>query len=143
LRAFVHKKDGSTRFQVYIDTFETGSRWPRFRTVNYFIPDRDLASAELDQLGSDVSCSTYFECTYKETIAFEISEDEIRKLAEAYRPGGRVEMQMRIKGQSGVSRDLYLTASEAAGLLQVVDAYRIKMRENSVSQDASGHPQQL
>lgn len=138
LRAFVDKTDGTARFQVYMNLFEAGSGWPRFQSVNYLIPEGQLASVELDKLGSDVSCSGYTGCTYNETVAFNLSEDEMRVLARSYVSGGRVELKMRLKGQSGVSRDRTLTASEVAGLLQVVDAYRANLQVGDSEKDNTG-----
>lgn len=135
-RSFVDKSDGSTTFQIYINTFETAGAWPGFQMANYLIPDGQLTSVKLDVIWSDVSCDGDGSCVFNEAVAFTISEQEIRTLADAYAPGGRVKMQIRLKGQRDISRDWYLTAAEAAGLLKKVDAYRAR-RQNQW--DKQGH----
>ena len=126
LRAFVDKKSGVTRYQVYISSFYMGSEWAFWSLANYETPDGPK-SVDLDILGRDVgSCSQYMGCQHTEVVAFDIDEALLRAAAAMYKPGELQGWKFKIKGKSGVERTDGLSAAEIAGLLMAVDAYKLK-----------------
>ncbi|MFC3097354.1 hypothetical protein [Alteraurantiacibacter palmitatis] len=126
LRAYVEKRTGTPRYQVYFVFRGQAPSWPRLRTANVSSPD-GLQVIDLRQVSSDVDCAgagIYGQCTYTEHVVFDVGEDVLRSVAAAYSPNNFVAWQMRFKGQSGIDVDEGLVSGEVAGLLQRVDAYR-------------------
>lgn len=127
LRSFIDKSNGSTTYQVYATLLYVGPSWPRFERANFALPNRALNSVELVKISSDVDCSlSQYSggCSYVETVAFEITENEIKSLAMTYAPTVRNAMVIRFKGQSGVDADMLMLPAEAAGLLKVTEEYQ-------------------
>ena len=139
LRSFIDKSNGSTTYQVYARLLYVGPSWPRFERANFALPNRAVNSVELVKINSDVDCSLsqYSSgCSYVETVAFEITENDIKSLAITYSPTARNAMVIRFKGQSGVDSDMSLVPAEAAGLLKVTAEYQNRYHSRDAEQSS-------
>jgi hypothetical protein len=123
-RAFIDKRTGQTKFQVYEYVTYVGD-WAFFNAVNYETENGPV-STELDVLGRDVgTCSKWLGgCEHTETVAFAVDEDLLRSIASRYVPGAKAGWHYRLKAKSGVQRDEVFVAAEVGGLLAAVDAYK-------------------
>lgn len=129
LRAFVEKSTGETKYQVYFHFFQLAQQWPNFSSVNYASP-QGLQRAELQQIGSDVDCSTmtlYRMCAYSEHLVFSVPEELLRHYAGTYTPNGADGWALRFKAQAGDDGNIEILPGEIAGLLMRVDEYRAKL----------------
>lgn len=127
-RAFVDKKTGKVTFQLYQILRYRDSGWRHYNRFNYKTPAG--VQTEIAQVISrDVDCSgagsTYSNCKYEEHVSIMLSEDVMRWFAGTYNPAKALEVGMAFKvaSQSGVDHDDVMSAAEAAGLVDRVDAY--------------------
>ena len=128
IRAFIDKSSGQTKFQVYYFVRYASSSWAMLERVNYEAID-GLKSDELTVISRDVeSCSSIVGCIHSETVAFNVSENILRVVADRYVPGSTIEnsneWKFRLKGKSGDDVDMGIVPAEVKGLLMAVDAYK-------------------
>ncbi|MEZ5654936.1 MAG: hypothetical protein R3E04_03440 [Sphingobium sp.] len=121
LRAFVSKRTGAARYQLY-ETISYTGEWRMFRSANYASPDGPV-HANLVVIDRDVSCQ-YGVCTYKEHVGFDLSEEQLRALAATYVPGASPLWRFRFKARSGLDWEDRMSPAEAAGMLAAVDRWR-------------------
>lgn len=124
-RAFVDKKTGEAKYQLYEYMTYVGE-WANFETVNYEAFG-GLTSAPLDVLSREVgSCNQFVGCFKREVVAFTVDEQLLRALAAMYDPTGKgtAGWRFRLKAKSGAQRDEGMAPAEAAGILNAVAAYR-------------------
>jgi hypothetical protein len=126
LRAFVDKKTGVARYQLYAIIADRESDRDRYQLVNYETP-AGPKTAELLRLGRTKDCllrNLMGQCTYTEDVALPVDEALLTQLAARYAPGQRAAWYFRFKAQSGVQYTDGLAAAEIAGLLAAVATYR-------------------
>ncbi len=123
-RAFIDKRSGKTRFQVYHAVHYRDWGWAKFKWVNYETPDGPR-TAPVRTIGRIKGpCRRGADCPYVEHMGFEVGERLLRDVASRYRPGQAAAWRYRLKAMSGIERDAEFTAAEVAGLLRAVDSYR-------------------
>ena len=123
-RAFVDKKTGAVRFQVYQVVTYTAQRFARFFLVN-FDAEGGPEQKELDVLSRlSGSCDRYTGCKREEHVAFFVDEALIRAVAAKYQPGRPGLWRFRLKAKSGAERDEGFSVAEVAAIVQAVDDYR-------------------
>jgi len=121
LRAFIDKKSGETRFQLY-QIISYGGSWRFYSTANYETLEGPK-SVDLTVVDRDVSCSRYG-CSYTEHVAFDVEGSLLRTVAEKYRPNEEIVWRFKFKSKAGTEWPDGLLPAEAAGLLAAVDAYK-------------------
>lgn len=125
LRAFVDKKSGAVKFQVYVAWVHQGSGWMHPFQANYGKP---LVVTPTEKVVSDVSCtgSKYSGCIYSEHVAFSLSESEFRRVIEGATSSDLTSKvwRFRVKGQSGQDYDGAILLSEFFGLKAAIDQHR-------------------
>jgi hypothetical protein len=126
LRAVLDRKTGAISWQMWNDLSYSGAR-KSFGKV-HFITKGSLHKVSPsvkenwidDCPESTVSCHQYLR------VAFELPEDTIREIADAYRPGNRTSWKMRFKDDNGHDVTAGLAPAEAAGLISVVERWKQK-----------------
>jgi hypothetical protein len=122
LRAFIDKRTGVTRFQVYQEiSYNYANR--DFTTVNFSTPGGPL-SAAVDLIGHDIVACFGSMCSFKDSIGFNVDESVLRATASQYVPGDSPYWRFRYHGRAGIDWNDRMMPAEAAGLLAVVDAWR-------------------
>jgi hypothetical protein len=122
LRAFIDKRTGATRYQLY-------------QTVRYMGPDRafQLASyatpsgpvpSDLRELGHNVVSCAGTICVRDDTLAFELSRPTLALIASQYVAGSSPPWRFRFKGQTGMDWEDRMMPAEVKALLLAVDRYR-------------------
>ncbi|CAN7232293.1 hypothetical protein LJR219_000860 [Phenylobacterium sp. LjRoot219] len=124
LRAYVHKEAGKVRFEVR-QSFNYAGSYRQFEQVNYETA-RLPASAQVRLLESNREhCQAIeFAMACLEKVAFEVSEAELRRIAQA--SGGDLPdaWELKFKAAYGQDHRATLPKAEIQGLLRAVDAYR-------------------
>lgn len=125
LRAFIDKRTGIVKYQLYQRIVYTGPSWRFYDTVNFDTPE-GLKSSKLTEIARDVDCSgsRYVGCTYFETVGFDVDQTTLETLAAAYQPNVPAGWRFRFKSRAGVDWDDGMLPAEAAGMLQAVAAYK-------------------
>lgn len=127
-RAFIDKKTGKTRYQLY-HTLTYAGDWVYFEQVNYE-GVTEVQSKPLDVVSREVgNCSEILGCFKNETVAFDVEEETLRRVAAGYDPSGKGTSGWlyRLKAKNGVNRDEGMSPAEAAGILSAVDLYKTKV----------------
>ncbi len=122
LRAFLDRRTGEVRFQMYLKVTYTGLDWRYFQSGTYMLPT-GLHLASFVVMGRKPYCA-YGMCSYIEEVGFILPEAHLRELAALYRPGVPTTMRFKLFAKSGESWSDDISAAEAAGLLDAVDRYR-------------------
>lgn len=125
LRAFVDKKTGLTRIQLYQIIYYQGDSWRFYHTINYESPEGPQARP-LVIIDRDVNCkfSRYGGCMYAEHVGLEVDEQFLRLIAAGYQPGQRTAWKFKFIAKSGNEYKDGLLPAEVAGFLDALDAYR-------------------
>jgi hypothetical protein len=118
LRAFVNKRTGSIKFQVY--AIVGYSRDWRFYNLANYDPGDGAIQVPVDKISREV-ISCRYGCMLEEHVGFGLPEALVRKIAardatDAWR--------FRLKSQSGIDTDLQLDPGEFAGLIAAVDEFK-------------------
>ena len=125
LRAYVHKGAGKVRFEVRQSVNYAGS-YRHYEQVNYETAGLP-ATSQLRVLESnrDHCQAIEFAMTCLEKVAFEVSEAELRRIAQA--AGGDLPdaWELKFKATYGQDHRATLPKAELQGLLRAVDAYRV------------------
>ena len=127
-RAFIAKKTGKTRYQLY-HTLTYVGEWVYFEQVNYEDVS-EVQSKPLDVVSREVGyCSQILGCFKNETVAFDVEEETLRRVAASYDPSGKGTSGWlyRLKAKNGVNRDEGMSPAEAAGILSAVDSHKTKL----------------
>lgn len=123
-RAFVDKKTGAARFQVYQAMRYVDQHRLSFETVTYETPSGPV-SAMLTRIARTVgTCRRAFGCPYVELAAFDVDEALLRALVAQHPAGQAAVWKYRLKAKLGVDRDDGFVVAEIAGILRAVDHYR-------------------
>jgi hypothetical protein len=126
LRAIIDKQSGATQIQLYQTIIYTGP-WRQFRTANVQFPD-GLRSVPLINIAGDVPTCAGGICVHEDHVAFEISEEELRRLvAGADRDVSRL-WRFKFNATSGEDWEDNMSVAEIAGLLGRLDRYRSARR---------------
>ncbi|MBS7668699.1 hypothetical protein [Croceicoccus gelatinilyticus] len=80
---------------------------------------RDVAIGETGQEYCDVD-TAIGECRVFQTLSFELSAEEMRRLSESYAAGSREPWRLRFKDEHGQDVTSGLAPAEASGLMQAV-----------------------
>lgn len=112
-RARIDKETGQVTYQVYLRS--TSRRPPRLSKMTYLI-DGKLKSADIDIVGSDVSCHRYG-CTHFEDGVAEIPRADLDALAAGEGPT----WQTKLFGKSIEGITTQFLRNETAGFLMSVD----------------------
>jgi hypothetical protein len=124
LRAFIDKKSGATRFQVYHAMHYIARHRDSFITVNFETPTGPTTAPLTVIFRTRDDCRRASGCLFDEVVGFDVDETLVRNLAARYVPGQAVAWHYRLKAHSGVTRDDGFVAAEIAGVLAAVDHYR-------------------
>ncbi|MGN6357709.1 MAG: hypothetical protein ACTHLU_09550 [Novosphingobium sp.] len=122
LRAFVDKRTGSVRYQVY-QNITYNWDWRHFTYVNY-ASGTGVEEEELTNIARDVVACAPGICTYREVVGFSVGEEELRKIAGQYLPGRAAFWRFRFKARNGIDWEDRVSAAEVSGLLIAVDRFR-------------------
>lgn len=123
-RAFIDKKSGDARFQVYHAMHYIARHRDSFETVNYETLSGPAAAPLTVIFRSRDGCRRAEGCPFDEVVGFDVGETLLRKLAARYVPGEATTWRYRLKAHSGMARDDGFVAAEIAGVLAAVDRYR-------------------
>lgn len=125
LRAFLDRKTLRARYQIYYSVTYQARSWAFIEQANY-IGSKGLETQPVVKIASDVSCGRYG-CSFVETVGVDISEDDLRWLASRYQPATDNPMKVRFKTKASGDVETSILPAEAAGLLQRIDAYTVKV----------------
>lgn len=119
IRVWVHKSNGSRRFQIYSHIDYDDADWRSYTTVNYQTPTGPQ-SAVLTEIAS----KPYHwgkDLRRYEDVAFEVPETLLRQVAAKYIDGSDATLNYRLFAQSGGTENFSIPIFEVAGLLAKVD----------------------
>lgn len=122
LRAFIDKRTGATRFQVYQE-ISYNFVYREFTTVNFATPDGPV-SAKVDEIAHEIPACFAGGCSYKDSLGFIVDEAVLREIAAQYVTGNSPFWRFRFRGRAGIDWNDRMMPAEVAGLLAAVDAYR-------------------
>ena len=124
LRAYVDKRTGETRIQVYQFIMYEGN-WRFYNRVNYETPTGPVQD-ELRIVARDVgSCDGRSGvCTHIESFVFDVDEGLLRTIAERYQPGQMAAWRFKFGAQRHQDWQGGLLPAEIVGFLAALDAYR-------------------
>lgn len=126
LRAFIDKRSGTTRYQLYQSI-----------TYNYIYRNFSGASFATAEGPSNIAITVIShevlgcfggpdKCSYKDTLGFDISEDQLRWVAGQYVAGASPFWRFKFRSQAGMDWEDRMMPAEAAGLLEAVSRYRAR-----------------
>ena len=121
-RAFVNKRSGSVRYQLY-QSVTYNFEYRNFHSVTY-ASDTGPHSVKLDALSHDVLACSGAMCTYQDIIGFDLDEQQMKRIAATYVPGASPMWRFKFRAQNGMDWEDRIAPAEAAGLLAAVAAYR-------------------
>lgn len=121
LRAFIDKKTGEARFQVYQE-ITYGVAYRNFQTVSYSTTDGP-SNSDLEVISHDMPCN-YGVCFYKDIVGFTVDEQVLRAVAAGYKAGNSPYWRFRFHAQNGLDWNDRMMPAEVAGMLAAVDTYR-------------------
>ncbi|TPG54631.1 hypothetical protein [Sphingomonas glacialis] len=124
LRAFIDKKSGATRFQVYHAVHYLARHRDSFITVNFETPAGPATAPLTVIFRTRDDCRRASGCLFDEVVGFDVDETLLRTLAARYVAGQASAWRYRLKARSGLTRDDGFVAAEIAGVLAAVDHYR-------------------
>ncbi len=128
LRAFVDKKTGTIKFQLYAIIPYTDSTWRFYNGATYLTPNGPVA-ANVDVIDRDVDCtgsSTFGGCSYTEQVAFDVPADVIQRLADAYGTDAAHHIWLfKFSAHSGSEYSDGIIPAEAKGLLEAMQVHGI------------------
>ncbi|MBC2667339.1 hypothetical protein H7F51_17610 [Novosphingobium flavum] len=118
LRAFIGKKTGEARFQLY-QQVTYSFQYRNFRQV-VFATSQGPRSAPVTELSHEVVTCAAGLCVYKDTLGFDLPESVVREIAAGYQPGASPLWRFRFKAQNGFDWEDRIAPAEAAGLLLAI-----------------------
>lgn len=121
-RAFVDKRTGRVTYQLY-QTIAYAIQRRDFRSVN-FATDEGPKTAELLQIGNEITACNNGVCGYEDTIAFPVSIELMREIAGKYVAGTTYFWRFKFKSRTSFDWEDRISAAEAAGLLIAVERYQ-------------------
>ena len=125
LQALVDRKTGAVSWRVWHELSMGSQR--KISSVQYQAGDGKLEQADfltmdnwLDQCPATDGIGS---CNHVVRVAFELSDQTIREIANAYRPGERTPWRLRFKEANG--RDILsgIAPAEAAGLINSLESW--------------------
>lgn len=125
LQALVDRKTGAVSWRVWHELSMGSQR--KISSVQYQAGDGKLQQADfltmdnwLDQCPATDGIGS---CNHVVRVAFELSDETIREIANAYRPGERTPWRLRFKEANG--RDILsgIAPAEAAGLINSLESW--------------------
>jgi hypothetical protein len=125
LRAYVHKGAGKVRFEVR-QSFNYAGSWRQYEQVNYETTGLPAAAPVRVLESNREHCQAIeFAMACLEKVAFEVSEAELRRIAQA--SGGDLPdaWEFKFKAAYGQDHRATLPVAEVQGLLRAVDSYRV------------------
>jgi hypothetical protein len=126
LRAFVDKRTGEVRYQLY-QSVSYNYVYRNFTGVNYASSDgpRTAPVTVIDH--EVVACMGGADhCSYKDTIGFDVSEAQLRWVAGQYVAGNSPFWRFKFRSQAGMDWEDRIAPAEAAGVLEAVRRYLAK-----------------
>lgn len=130
LRGYIDKKTRARTFEVHQLVSYTDKKRRNYKTAEYQT-SRGPKSVGLTLLWSDVECllSSGKGCDYQEHVGFQVSERQLRRIAESYgRDGAEAPAwSLRFVPQSGDDFETRITAAEVKGLLDRMSEYEQTM----------------
>lgn len=128
LRAFIGKRTGETRFQLYQVVTYSGD-WRRFISVNYATAD-GAVGVEVTPISQEVVTCSYGLCVYREVVGFDMSRVLLERVASEYSPDRIDFWRFRFKGRGGLDWEDRIAPAEVAGLLRAVDSRLAKLKRS-------------
>ena len=128
-RALVDKATGVTLLQLYAEV-TYNFEWRNFTSASVLMSGRPKAIPLTVIDRKVVTCASAL-CTYKETVAIPLTENEVREIAAGWSAAGSRPWPYRLKATNGIDFEDAVMPAEAAGILQAVDAYRQKAGQPS------------
>jgi hypothetical protein len=123
IRAFIDKKTGVTKYQIYQWIMYSGD-WRFYQVVNYETPAGPTQEPLTIIDRKVISCTASDGCLYKEDFAFEIDEPLLRTIASTYHPGEAKGWRFKYGAKAAEDWNDGMLGAEVAGLLEAVDAYK-------------------
>ena len=122
LRAFITKRTGAARYQLY-QTVTYGTEWRNFNAAVFSV-DGEAKAAEVVPIAREILTCAMSACVYIETVAFNLDERTLEKIASLYVAGRSPLWRFRFKAKNGVNWEDRIAPAEAAGMLEAVRRYR-------------------
>ena len=120
LRAFISKKTGDIRCQVYSICRYNDDGWRFYHTANYETP-AGPASIPLVQINRDVNCfRSRPKCYYIEDVGFTISYSLLQSISSLYQAGGNDFWYYKLKSKSGRDMMFVFTLAEISAFIDTV-----------------------
>lgn len=124
LRAFVDKQTGEALWQLY-QTMEYTGEWRRFTSVNIKLPS-GLIWRDISVLERKVETCAFGTCVYRETVGFDLTEEELEALVAAADEPTQSRLPFKFSSQNGFDWTDDISVAEISGALQAVERYRNK-----------------
>lgn len=121
LRAFIDKRTGLTKYQVYFHLSYTGDN-RNFRIANFETGDGP-GTAQLLPLGHRLDCISSY-CAIVEDFGFDVSADLLKSIGDRAMEQPVRPWRIRLKAQAGPDWTDDMAPAEAAGLLLAVARYK-------------------
>lgn len=125
LVAYVHKAAGKVRFEVR-QSFNYAGTYRQFEQVNYetaALPAN--APVRLLESNREHCQAIEFAMACLEKVAFEVSEADLRRIAQLSGGDQADAWELKFKAAYGQDHRASLPTAEVQGLLRAVDAYRV------------------
>ena len=123
LRAWVNKKTGEARFQVYVYVNYGGNGWQFFNRASYETASGP-ENADVTRIASDVTGCSRYGCGHREDFGFNVPEAVLRWAARDAAAGVDASWKFRLYSQAGIAETTGVLKTEIAGLLMRVDDER-------------------
>lgn len=120
LRAFIDKRSGEVRYQLYQEVTYSGD-WRRFSSVSYETAEGPIM-AQTTSIAQQVVTCDYGLCVHREVVGFDVPRTVLDEVAARYTITEEVVFwRFRFKGQGGLDWEDRISAAEVVGFLQAVD----------------------
>lgn len=123
VRAFIDRKTGATKFQIYFWARYLGE-WHSFSRFGYLENDEPVNS-DLIQIDQQVGgCTSYAGCYHIETVALPLSITAARNASKDAVAGVDASWMFKLYGKISGGWETGILKTEIAGALLAVDAYK-------------------
>ena len=124
LRAFIDKRSGAVRFQVY-QSVSYNFVYRNFTGVTYAAAGGPQAAPVTIIDHEIIACTGSGDtgCSYMDTIGFDVSEAQLRWVAGQYLAGNSPLWRFKFRSQAGIDWEDRIMPAEVGGLLQAVQSY--------------------
>jgi hypothetical protein len=122
VRAFINKKTGEARFQIYVWIEYVGD-WQLFSRASYSTPSGPQ-SVDVTEIGTNVIGCRRASCLHREDVGFIVPEADLRAISAGASGGSGQTWAFKLTGRFEGGTRLEMLITEIAGALIAVDRER-------------------